>query len=196
MTMTRRSLVVAAFGLAAAGCNTKTRTRTIPGPAPKVSTPKPPPPPVPTTPVVLVPPGRWATTPRGARWHVPAWLDLPSASALRALAEAEIDSTPPDTHPSLMPIARHGPPPGWSVIGMDPGAFSVAGSPTGLATGLTLFPEREVYVAWARPRAATGPVWPSMGHEFGHAWVYHVTGNLALATCAGHPGCTGGSTVV
>lgn len=164
MTLTR-ALVVLLLALHVSGCSEDTRTRTVPGPVLTVTaSPSPAPPPQDPH----VPAGSWATTLGGVRWHVPAWPDLAVGTVLRASAALEIDNDPP--------------PAGWSVIVVDPGAFSTASSPTGLAVGATKFAEREIYVAWCWPRVAGAPLFPAYAHEVEHAR----TGN----PCAGHPGCT------
>lgn len=155
--------LVATWGLVAyaAGCSEDTRTRTVPGPVVTVTAPAPPAPPEDPH----VPPGEWRTTLGGTRWHCPAW--LPSGSVLRASAEMEIDAA--------------GVPSGWAVVAQDPGAFSLRGSPTGLATGATKFPEQTMHVAWAWPRQSGAPLFPALAHEVDHAR----SGN----PCEGHPTC-------
>lgn len=69
---------------------------------------------------------------------------------------------------------------------MDPGAFSAAFSPTGLAVGYADLHRRTVYVAW-RPSSAGTRKLPAMAHEAGHAWAFVLTNDVILAAQHGHP---------
>lgn len=167
-------LALAILAPLAWGCSEDASTRTVPGPVKTVTVVKTAPTAPPQDP--HVPTGSWFTTLGGVRWHVPAWPDLAVGTVLRASAELEIDAAAP--------------PSGWSVVVMDPGAYSLAASPTGLAAGSTDFVSKTIHAAWAWPRAAGRPLFPALAHEIEHARVYEATGDAALAACAGHPGCT------
>lgn len=139
--------------------------------------------------VEVVPPGSWSATPLGVPTWVVEWLDRPEYASLRATALDEIDATAAelDTRFNLVPPGTIGPPPGWKVVGMDPGAFSFAPSPTGLAAGYTDFHRATIYVSW-RPTSSDPRRFPALGHEYGHAWAFVLSGgDVVLAAQYGHP---------
>jgi len=123
-------------------------------------------------------PGSWQQSPRGVVVRVPTWLDL-DQTGLKQQAFDEIDTTPPLNVTGI----GAGCPQDWTVVIQDPGLFSCADSPTGLAAGLTNYATKTIHVAWR----TSGPVaLPALAHELAHVAPVANGGG----PCANHgPGC-------
>lgn len=156
-----RPLAVLLLSLLAAGCSDDTRTRTktvevvrlvnVPVPAPREVGDQ-----APRVALVIA---------NGPLVYYPEWLDIPANATFRQAMIDELLAVQPEADPRLG-IVSMGVPSYATVIVLDPGAFSSAASPTGLAVGETHLPERTIYVSWRGTQS--GPVLPALAHELRH----------------------------
>lgn len=140
-------VVVAALGLAVAGCSEKSRS------APACAS---------SSALASKPAGRYVTSPRGVRVWAPDWL----RGSMLSEALSEVDDVEPEADSRIAAGAR-GVPVGVEVTIMDPGSFSTAASGSGLARGQTDMVS-SIVVAWRMQPWETKPLMPALAHELRH----------------------------
>lgn len=137
--------------------------------------------------VEVVPPGSWFSTPHGTTVWIPSWLE--NYQDLKIAALNEIDATAVEldsNYPGIVPTGLISNPPDWRVVIMDPGAFSLRASPTGLANGYVDLRRKLIYVGW-RAVSSEKRMLPALGHELGHVYAFiHSAGDFLFASLYGH----------